>query len=119
MSDRRWKKAAKLLKASAFFNGRDEINPLDLLLLQNCLWNTPESHDVVHEVIREFALRYAFDQAEVEQQLDVCRLELAQIQEELESEFAMVLSLETTNGLIKNKFIINMTCLMPKFTKWA
>lgn len=88
VSDRRWKKAAKLLKASAFFNGRDEINPLDLLLLQNCLWNTPESHDVVHEVIREFALRYAFDQAEVEQQLDVCRLELAQIQEELESEFA-------------------------------
>ncbi|HGP5028633.1 TPA: AAA family ATPase, partial [Vibrio cholerae O1] len=67
VSDRRWKKAAKLLKASAFFNGRDEINPLDLLLLQNCLWNTPESHDVVHEVIREFALRYAFDQAEVEQ----------------------------------------------------
>ncbi|CSB36241.1 MoxR-like ATPase [Vibrio cholerae] len=103
VSDRRWKKAAKLLKASAFFNGRDEINPLDLLLLQNCLWNTPESHDVVHEVIREFALRYAFDQAEVEQQLDVCRIELAQIQEELESEFAMVLSLETTNGLIKKQ----------------
>ncbi|WP_277206485.1 ATPase RavA domain-containing protein [Vibrio misgurnus] len=103
VSDRRWKKAAKLLKASAFFNGRDEINPLDLLLLENCLWNTPQSHQVVHDVIREFALRYAFDQAEVEQQLDVCRLELAQIQEELESEFAMLLSLETSNSLIKKQ----------------
>lgn len=103
VSDRRWKKATKLLKASAFFNGRDEINPLDLLLLQNCLWNTPESHDVVSEVIREFALRNAFDQSDVEQQLDLCRIELAQIQEELESEFAMVLSLETSSGLIKKQ----------------
>ncbi|MCV5657292.1 hypothetical protein OFN54_38690, partial [Escherichia coli] len=55
VSDRRWKKAVKLLKASAFFNGRDEINPLDLLLLQDCLWNSPESRDVVREVVQEFA----------------------------------------------------------------
>ncbi|MBO0213702.1 DUF3763 domain-containing protein [Vibrio sp. Vb2880] len=103
VSDRRWKKAVKLLKASAFFNGRDAINPLDLLLLQDCLWNSPESREVVRDVIREFALRYAFDQLEVEQQIELCREELLAIQDELESEFGMMLSMETSTGLLKKQ----------------
>ena len=103
VSDRRWKKAVKLLKASAFFNGRDVINPLDLLLLQDCLWNSPESRDVVRNVIKEFALKHAFDQQEVEQQINLCREELAEIQEELESEFGMMLSMESTTGLLKKQ----------------
>ncbi|CAH8196159.1 ATPase RavA domain-containing protein [Vibrio aestuarianus] len=103
VSDRRWKKAVKLLKASAFFNGRDSINPLDLLLLQDCLWNSPESRDIVRDVIREFALKHAFDQQDVEQQIELCREELADIQQELESQFAMPVSLETSTGLIKKQ----------------
>jgi len=104
VSDRRWKKAVKLLKASAFFNGRDSINPLDILLLQDCLWNSPESREVVHEVVREFALKHAFDQMEVEHQMDLCREEIAGVQEEIESELGMMLSLETSSsGLMKKK----------------
>ncbi len=103
VSDRRWKKSVKLLKASAFFNGRDSVNPLDILLLQDCLWNSPESREVVHEVVKEFALKYAFDQMEVEQQMDLCREEISAVQEEIESEFGMMLSLETATGLIKKK----------------
>ncbi|MEL7293219.1 MAG: ATPase RavA domain-containing protein [Pseudomonadota bacterium] len=103
VSDRRWKKAVKLLKASAYFNGRDAINPLDLLLLQDCLWNSPESRDVVRSVIREFALHHAFDQQEVEQQITLCREELADVQEELESEFGIMVSMESTTGLLKKQ----------------
>lgn len=103
VSDRRWKKAVKLLKASAFFNGRSAINPLDLLLLQDCLWNSPESRDVVREVIREFALRHAFDQSQVEQQITLCREDLSSIQDELEADFGMQLSTETSTGLIKKQ----------------
>lgn len=103
VSDRRWKKAVRLLKASAFFNGRDEINPLDLLLLQDCLWNSPESREVVRKVIKEFALMRAFDQQDVEQQITLCREELAEIQEELESEFGVMLSMESTTGLLKKQ----------------
>lgn len=103
VSDRRWKKAVKLLKASAYFNGRDSINPLDLLLLQDCLWNNPESLAIVQQVIGEFALNKAFDQQEVEQQLMLCRDELTDVQEELEAEFSMLVSLESTTGLIKKQ----------------
>ncbi|MCG3728331.1 ATPase RavA domain-containing protein [Vibrio cincinnatiensis] len=103
VSDRRWKKSVKLLKACAFFNGRDQISPLDLLLLQDCLWNSPESRDVVYRIIREFALREAFDQSQVEQQLEICHAELAAIQQEIEAELSIVLSLETSNGLRKKQ----------------
>ncbi len=64
ISDRRWKKAVRLLKASAFFNGRNEVNPVDLLLLQECLWHSPESRSVVNVVMRQFAKQVCFNQQE-------------------------------------------------------
>jgi MoxR-like ATPase len=103
VSDRRWKKAVKLLKASAFFNGRDSINPLDLLLLQDCLWNSPESYELVKRVVKKFSLNHAFDQQEVEHQIDFCREELADIQQEIDTKFRMKLSLEMSSGLIKKQ----------------
>lgn len=103
VSDRRWKKAVKLLKASAFFNGRNSINPLDLLLLQDCLWNSPESREVVLKVVKEFALQHAFDQQEVDQQIASCREALGDIQEELEDKFGILLSTESTTGILKKQ----------------
>ncbi|CAE6938587.1 ATPase RavA [Vibrio sp. B1FIG11] len=103
VSDRRWKKAVKLLKASAFFNGRDEINPLDLLLLQDCLWNSPESRDVVRGVIQEFALKHAFDQQEAEQEIEYCRESLVDVQHELEDKYRMTLNAEVATGLLRKE----------------
>ena len=39
ISDRRWLRATKLLKSSAFFSGRLETNLQDALLLRHCLWS--------------------------------------------------------------------------------
>lgn len=103
VSDRRWKKAVKLLKASTFFNGRDEINPLDLLLLQDCLWNSPESRDVVRSVIQEFALKHAFDQQEAEQEIEYCRESLVDVQHELEDKYRMTLNAEAATGLLRKE----------------
>lgn len=103
ISDRRWKKAVKLLKASAYFNGRDSINPLDLLLLRDCLWHSPESRLIVNEVLQDFAINHAFDQSKISHQLEFCRDQLIQVQNEVEAEFAMTLSLETSSKLLRKE----------------
>lgn len=80
VSDRRWKKSVKLLKASAFFSGRDEINPMDLLLLQDCLWTTPENREQVRESIRVFASEKAFDQQAVLMNIDMILTDMAEME---------------------------------------
>ncbi|MEZ9327274.1 ATPase RavA domain-containing protein [Vibrio cyclitrophicus] len=101
VSDRRWKKAVKLLKASAFFSGRDSVNPLDIMLLQDCLWHSPESRDVVRSVVKDFALNRAFDQQESKAQIEMSREELEEIQDDVESTLSVSLLMESTSGLLR------------------
>ena len=51
VSDRRWKKAVSLLRASAFVHGRKETNLSDVAVLAYCLWNEPAECGVVREVV--------------------------------------------------------------------
>ncbi|MDO6764230.1 ATPase RavA domain-containing protein [Agarivorans sp. 1_MG-2023] len=67
VSDRRWKKSVHLLQTSAFFNGRSEINPLDLILLQDCLWHNLEDRQFVQTCISDYAVNHAFDQLKLKE----------------------------------------------------
>ncbi len=47
VSDRRWVKAAGLLRTSAFTDGRAEVSLWDCWLLVHCVWNKPEEREAV------------------------------------------------------------------------
>ena len=53
ISDRRWQKAAFLLKASAYFNEREEINLIDTFLLTYCLWNREDEFKTIQEIVKK------------------------------------------------------------------
>ena len=69
VSDRRWKKAVRLIKASAFFNGREEVVPLDLLLFKDCLWHDEASREALQEMLGEFARLHCYRQLALTRQL--------------------------------------------------
>jgi len=77
VSDRRWKKSIRLLKACAYFNGRDEINPVDLLILKDCLWNDLPSLQRIESIIENFATQVAFDQEQVDNLLTQAEIVLS------------------------------------------
>jgi MoxR-like ATPase len=60
ISDRRWKKVARLLRTSAFLNGRKAVNVLDLGLLRHCIWDRAADIPFVDGLIAEELSRYDF-----------------------------------------------------------
>ena len=51
ISDRRWKKVVGLLKSSAFFNDRQQVDLMDCFLMAHCLWDTPDQIEPLREEV--------------------------------------------------------------------
>lgn len=51
VSDRRWKKIGKILRTSAYLNGRDRVAFSDCLLLSYLLWDTPDQIELLNDMI--------------------------------------------------------------------
>jgi MoxR-like ATPase len=61
VSDRRWQRAAMLMKAAAFFNGRSQTNHSDALLLRHCLWTKDENRIEVNLIVDQAVKDSGFD----------------------------------------------------------
>lgn len=64
ISDRRWKHIARLIRTSAFLQGRSTTDPIDLFPMYHALWNEPEEI----EYVRNITLQAVF--AKIQQQLE-------------------------------------------------
>jgi MoxR-like ATPase len=51
ISDRRWRKIIRLLRASAFLNGRKEVNLMDCFLIKDCIWDEYSQRDAVFQYV--------------------------------------------------------------------
>lgn len=58
LSDRKIVKIVKLLKISAYINGRDKVDFSDLILMANCLWNDIENSEKVTKIVLDIVKRY-------------------------------------------------------------
>lgn len=58
ISDRRWKKIVRLLKASAFFNERTEVDVMDCMLIKHCIWNDPEHIEPAKKFVEQSIRKY-------------------------------------------------------------
>ena len=76
VSDRRWQRAAILLKAAAFFCGRDEVNLVDCLLLRHCLWTTKENHSEVVKIVENAVRNRGFETGFSPREIDADKEEL-------------------------------------------
>lgn len=75
VSDRRWQRAAMLMKASAYFCDRTETNHSDAMLLKYCLWTTPENREEIANIVKSAITTCGFD----------APLNMAEIQKKKES----------------------------------
>ena len=61
VSDRRWQKSAMLMRASAFFCGREETNLVDTLLLRHCLWSSDDDREEVIKCVEDSVKEIGFN----------------------------------------------------------
>jgi len=81
--DRRWKKIVRLLRTSAFLNGRKEVDLMDCFLMVHCLWSDPEQIEELKKIIAETIRKHGYTLAF---SLTSLKKEIKEFDEEIKTE---------------------------------
>lgn len=61
VSDRRWRKIIRILRACAFVNGRKEVDLMDCFLIRDCIWNDDSEIDTLQEIVAGAVRNYGYN----------------------------------------------------------
>ena len=82
ISDRRWRKIIRLLRASAYLNGRDAVDLMDCFLIQYCIWDEPsqisQTRQFVIDAISQNGYKLDLSLEDVKESIKEVRLEVFQ-----------------------------------------
>ncbi len=85
--DRRWKKIIRLLRTSAYLNGRSKVDLMDCFLLVPCLWSRPSQKEALQEIVQEAIRRHGYSMAV---NLQMIKREVRDFEEDVQSEIRVV-----------------------------